>query len=102
MLKRERLLTPGYYQNAHHDEMEDAIHDLLDATEEHYGSVLGCQNRNEQNYIAMMHASLRIAAAVRHLYIAHVGGPDDSPAAEAKYKAEAEEAARRPYVPVPP
>ena len=50
----------------------------------------------------MMHASLRIAAAVRHLYIPHVFVPDDSPAAEAKYKAEAEEAARRPYVPVPP
>ena len=102
MLKRERFLTLGHYQNAYHDEMEDAIHELLAATKALYASVLGCQVRNELNYLAMMHASLRIAAAVRHLYIPHVFVPDDSPAAEAKYKAEAEEAARRPYVPVPP
>jgi len=99
MPERKRLLVLGHYRTRNHDKLEEALQDLIDATEEHYKSVLGCTNINEQNYVAMMHASLRISEAVRGLYIAHGGGPDNSPEAQARYDAEAEEEARRPYPP---
>ena len=102
MLKRKSLLVLGEHRNKHHDEMEDAIRDLLDATNEHHNALLGCPDRHEHNYIAMMHAALRIAEAVRNLYIPEVGGPEDGPDADALYQAEAEEEARRPYPPVSP
>lgn len=99
MPERKRLLVLGHHRTKNHDELEEALQDLIDATEEHYTSVLGCTNINEQNYLAMMHASLRISGAVRGLYIPHGGGPDNSPEAQAMYDAEAEEEARRPYPP---
>lgn len=98
MPKRTPRLAIGYYRTKDHDELEEALQDVIDAVENHYNSVLGCPDRNEANFIAALHAAGRITKAILGLYVVQTISFDD-PEAQAKECERAEEEARRPYPP---
>lgn len=98
MQKRKPFLVLGHYRTKDHDELEEALQDLVDAVEKHYATVLSDPDVNEANFIAALNAAGRITKAVLGLYVAQSIGFDD-PEAEAKAYERAEEEARRPYRP---